>query len=171
MKIDDLSGQPDMLADIETACVAARQRLNLNSQQTSPESIVAAIDAYLCQQNSVQSQTETGADAPPLIEDEDIEECAFELGCLWGQQLTLAFQWKWVQVRLSDDQHAVVIGVTCSQQTLVIYPFQYIFQLLDEQDGRTISVSIFKAFQLLNQPSRIPLLPPNSMENVMEHVH
>ena len=99
-----------------------------------------------------------------LSEDDDP---ALTLGSLWGQQLVRKLSWQWAGVTFQEHDEAKAVGVFSPDRALAIYPFHFVFGCL-ENDA---PVTIMLAFEMLVEGSRVPELPPNSYENVMDNVH
>lgn len=147
---------PTDLDDIRDGCLLALTRLQLaNDSPKKPTELLAAVDSYLTNQR-LSAAAKHG---------HDIEELAFELGCLWGAQLVSQLGWQWMRV-LFNDQAPEAIAVSSRDNSLVIYPFQTIF-LYHE---RVLPIRVARSFEILSEPGRVPMLPPGGLENVMDHI-
>ena len=147
---------PTDLDDIRDGSLLAMTRLGLanHPSKTSTE-LLLAVDNYLTNRLSNSSDSLGHA----------IEELAFELGCLWGEQLVSQLGWQWMRV-LFNEQAPEAIAVTSKDNSLVIYPFQTIF-LYHE---RVLPIRVARSFEILSEPGRVPMLPPGGLENVMDHI-
>jgi hypothetical protein len=150
--IDDL----EMLDDIIEAAYEALDWLGLGDKRPAAGQSVAAIDFYVVDLIN-QKRKDDSSDGDP-------EEQAFVLGCLWGQQLVSFLQWEWIKVKF--DKSTFVIGVASPDQSLVIYPFLCLLECLEGDRP----VAIYRSFQILTEPGRVPKLPAGGLENVMDHV-
>jgi hypothetical protein len=118
-----------------------------------PEKVIAAIDAFVTSPpRKFFGRVDTWTDR------------ALPVGSLWGEQLVREFGWAWGQVKLDEDE--IRIGVFSKDRSLAIYPWEFVFDCLENETP----VTILLAFNML-QAGSIPAFPPNSFEDVMEGVH
>ncbi len=143
--------------DIQRWATDAAALLELSST-ASAEAIVRTIDEFVFAWQK--------GERPQVAPDQDLSAT---LGSLWGQQLVREFGWQWAAVAFSDNADADVdaVGVFSADRSLAIYPFHFVFGCME--DGAPVTIAL--AFNLLVDGSRIPALPKNGYENVMDNVH
>lgn len=144
------------LADIRDGAELALTRLQLaNGATKNSHELLSAVDSYLTNQLLHYS-------GDP---DAHVEELAFELGCLWGEELVRHLGWQWIRVQF-NDQAPEAVAVSSKDNSLAIYPFQTIF-LYHE---RVLPIRVARSIDVLAEPGRVPMLPPGGLENVMDHI-
>ena len=89
------------------------------------------------------------------------------LGSLWGMQLVESLGWDWSGVIFQAFDDARAVGVFSPKRSLAIYPFHFLHSCMEGDAPVTIEL----AFNLLVEGSRIPKLPDQGFENVMDNVH
>ncbi len=161
----------DDLHDIEHGAQDGSYRLGISADDPlSAAQILNAVDSFIQQQCSAGptigvEDEGSGTDAIEDEEPDDVEALAFELGCLWGQQLVSSLGWRWVRVEF-DSPSVEAVGVASADASLVIYPFQTIFLYYE----RVLPVRVARSYDILRQPGRVPMQPPAGLENVMDHI-
>jgi len=154
--ITDEAVDEETMASIKACAVDGASLLKIDSAVLSSDEIVDAIDHGV-----VKLQKSGGL---PVSEEEDP---AVLLGSLWGYQLVQTFGWQWTIVTFREHNNTQAIGVLALDRSLAIYPFHFIMGCLENDAPVTIQL----AFNILKDQTRIPPLPPNGYENVMEHAH
>lgn len=187
MRITESPIEATTLATIQACALEAAERLELNVDEATPQQVVAAVDEAvyglqregLAQSGEIESDEEVpneeGADEESADEesadqesaDQELDDLAYTLGSLWGEQLVRQFGWRWAWVTFHDHDDSRTIGVFSPDRALAIYPFHFIHGCL-----RTHApVTILLAFDILVDGKRVPSLPPGGYENVMDNVH
>lgn len=126
------------------------------STTTAAEEIVRSIDEFIFAWQK--------GERPPV---DPHQELSFTLGSLWGSQLVRELGWQWGAVTFNDTADANAVGVFSPDRSLAIYPFHFVFGCMEDE----CPVTILLAFNLLVDGSKIPALPKNGYENVMDNVH
>lgn len=141
---------------LEQAAARASARLALRDAQSKPIEVLQALDSHVNQWIKSAAQSQADHDS--------FEDDIFEHGALWGQQLAIALDWHWIHIQFDSELEAT--AVSPSDRSLVIYPFQalYLFH------GRQLPVRILRSYEILSEPGRVPSLPPDGLENVLDHV-
>lgn len=144
-----------MLGNIEGCAgdVAAMPGLDINSPE---EELVRAVDDFV---NAWQKGRR-----PEVPEDDDP---SLTLGSLWGQQLVRKLGWQWTGVTFHDHDDSKAVGVFSPDRSLAVFPFYFVYGCIENNAPVTIMLS----YNMLVDGTRIPSLPPNGYENVMDHVH
>lgn len=145
-----------MLEEIRQSAREGAELIGVDLEAQSPQEIVEKIDAFVSQQQRRKKSTSGDHDAAEIA-----------LGGLWGEQLVRALGWEWSSVTFHDHNNANAVGVFSPDRSLVIYPLHFIFSCLEN----AAPVTILLAFNMLQDGSRIPELPPRGFENVMDNVH
>jgi len=146
----------ETLESIAGCAIDAAEMLHLDLESLTAAEIVNAVD------NCVFSLQKGGGPKIPEVADP-----ALTLGSLWGQQLVRELGWTWANVTFHKHEDSQAVGVFSPDRALAIYPFHFIWGCL-ENDA---SVTILLAYSMLKDGSRIPSLPTNAFENVMDNVH
>ncbi len=156
MTVNDESLSKEMTSSIKACADDALGVLDIESDEASPQQLVEAVDelVYRCQKNRARDIDDTW-------------EFSVALGSLWGECLVKALGWEWTEVTFREEDDSKAVGVVSPDRALAIYPFYFIYGCLENNAPVTIMLS----FNMLVDRSRIPSLPPNGFENVMEHVH
>lgn len=141
--------------NIQSWAADAVALLGLNTT-TSADAIIRSIDEFIFDWQK--------GERPELDPDQDLSTV---LGSLWGEQLVRELGWQWAAVTFRDSPDAKAVGVFSPDRALAIYPFHFVFGCID--DGCPVTISL--AFNMLVDGSRIPELPENAYENVMDNVH
>jgi hypothetical protein len=155
----------EALAAIVECAGEAADELGL-TESDEPRAVVEAIDEYLHEiQQTLQNKGNSAR--APAESTPGVEDLSLTLASLWGQQLVRQFGWQWGSVVFHDADEAEAVGVFSPDRSLAIYPFYFLYQCLTE----FIPVTILLAFDVLDSKDRIPPLPANGYENVMDNVH
>ena len=172
MKISEKPIGRDELDSILVCAQEAAEWLEIDlpdgpaTMEPTPAAIVAAIDQRVFELQKQQTDNDEDGDQLEL-EVPDNEEAALLLASLWGQQLVRQFDWQWASVVFHDHDNAHAFGVFSADRSLAIYPFHFVFSCLED----LAPVTILLAFTILKDGSRIPPLPKQGYENVMDNVH
>lgn len=151
------------IQDIQAGAEQGLELLPLKPTENTPLEILVALEQYLS-----ELCVEPKGNTEPNEPDEDavnIEQLAFECGCLWGQQLVCELGWQWIRAEF-NERAPEAVGVASPDASLVIYPFQMIFFYYQ----RILPIRIVRCFEILTQPGRVPMLPIGGLENVMDHI-
>jgi hypothetical protein len=133
----------------------AAEYLNVSFDTDSAETIVRAVNDCVR-----EIQKGCGPEFP------DGERVDLLLGCLWGSQLVKELNWEWVNVVFHDHGDSEAVGIVSPNRELAIYPFHFVYGCIENN----ATVTILLAYNML-KGGRVPVLPPRSYENVMDHVH
>lgn len=158
MNITEQSIDSELLDDLAKCAARAIKLLGLDPENDSAETIITAIDAFV-----FETQQGNTRDFD-LNEDEDLP---LMLGSAWGVQLVRSLGWQWSSVIFHDHDDVPAVGVFSVDRSLAIYPLHFIYGCLEHDAPVTIAL----AWSILNDGTRVPELPANGFENVMEHVH
>ncbi|QDV25061.1 hypothetical protein [Aureliella helgolandensis] len=157
MRITEEPIESDLMRDIESCAMDALPWLEIvATEPLTASAVVAAIDRFVYQWQQGQRPDNAG--------DEDF---ALILGSLWGMQLVESLGWDWSGVIFQDFDDARAVGVFSPKRSLAIYPFHFLHSCMEGDAPVTIEL----AFNLLVEGSRIPKLPDQGFENVMDNVH
>jgi hypothetical protein len=154
MRVTEEPIDPEILESLAGAAGEAAELARIGVD-AAPLEIVTAINDFVRQE-----QKEPAEDA------DHWDDRALPLGSLWGLQFVRQFGWQWANVTLHDHGDVKAMGVFSPDRSLAIYPFYFIFGCLENQ----APVTILLAFNMLAE-GKIPPLPANGYENVMEGVH
>ncbi len=146
---------PELHGEIQRWSAEGSALLELSATAPAAE-IVRSIDEFVFAWQKGQR--------PPLGPDQDLSVI---LGSLWGQQLVRELRWQWAAVSFNDGSDTNAVGVFSPDRSLAIYPFHFVFGCIDD----SCPVTVLLAYNLLMDGSRIPALPENGYENVMDNVH
>ncbi len=158
MNITEKPLAQDSLDSIVQCADEAARALKLGDdwEQLPAAKIVAAIDQCIF-----------GLQNGKPFEFSDADDATLTLGSLWGQQLIRQLGWQWSSVVFHDHDDAFAVGVFSKDRALAIYPFHFLFGCLENNAEVTVEL----AFNMLVDGTRIPKLPANGFENVMDNVH
>lgn len=145
-----------MLEDIKAAANDARSALDIENDSPSAEELVKGVDELVFR---AQKSKCKGID--------DTWTFSIAVGSLWGQCLVEKLGWQWMNVNFDEGEEAKAVGVVSPDRSLAIYPFYFVYGCLENNAPVTIALS----FNMLVDGSRIPDLPANGYENVMDNVH
>lgn len=145
----------ELLDNIEQSAREAALLLRLDANAAAIER-VRAVDEFVYAWQK--------GERPPIAEDDDL---SMTLGSLWGQQLASQLGWQWAAVTFHDFEDSKAVGVFSPDRSLAIYPFHFIYGCMENG----ASVTILLAYNLLVDDTKIPALPKNGYENVMDNVH
>jgi len=135
----------------QAACV-----LSVDIEHNTPTQVLGEVDKCIYNlQHGKHTELVEGEDPP------------FLLGSLWGEMLCRELGWKWAQVIFHDHDDSEAVGVFSPNRSLAIYPFHFIYGCLENEAPVTIEL----AFNMLADGAKVPDLPPNGYENVMDNVH
>ena len=134
----------------------AAEYLGLSLDTDSAEYIVAAV-------NDCVRAIKKG-EGPAFPEDAEVD---LLLGCLWGPQLTRAFDWEWANITFHDHGDTKAVGVVSPTRDLAIYPFHFVYGCIENK----ATVTILLSFNMLKERVAASTYPEYSYENVMDHVH
>ncbi len=155
MNISENPIDAGMLGNIEGCAADAAAMLGLDVN-TSEEELVEAVDDFVHAWQKGQR--------PKVDEDDDL---SLTMGSLWGQQLVRKLGWQWAGVTFHDQDDSKAVGVFSPDRSLAIYPFHFVYGCM-ENDA---TVTIMLSYDMLVDGTKIPSLPSNGYENVMENVH
>ena len=146
----------DMIESIQACADDARSVVGAEADDLTPEALVAGVDelVYRAQKNKCKDIDDTW-------------DFSVALGSLWGECLVKQLGWAWAEVTFHGEDDQTAIGVVSPDRSLAIYPFYFVYGCLENNAPVTILLS----FNLLVDGSRVPNLPANGYENVMENVH
>lgn len=153
--ISEESLDAELLANIEQSAGEAAGLLGLGANASALER-VRAVDEFV---DAWQK-----GERPQTVEDEDL---SMTLGSLWGQQLSSELGWQWAAVTFHDFEDSKAVGLFSPDRALAIYPFHFVYSCIEN----SAPVTILLAYNLLVDGSKIPALPKNGYENVMDNVH
>ena len=156
MNITEHAIEDETMESITGCAGDAAVMLHLDLDRLTTAEIVDAIDNCVFR---IQK-----GDAPKMLA---VDDPALTLGSLWGQQLVRELGWSWANVTFHDHADSQAVGVFSPDRALAIYPFHFIWGCI-ENDA---SVTIMLAYSMLKDGVRIPVLPANGYENVMDNVH
>lgn len=156
MNITENAIPDEMRGNIKGCAGDAATMLNLDLSRSSPAEIVEAVDSFM--------HAWQRGNRPELSEDDDL---SLTMGSLWGEQLVNGLGWEWAGVTFHDHDDSKAVGVFSPDRALAIYPFHFIYGCMENGAPVTIMLS----YNMLQDGSRIPALPPGGYENVMDNVH
>lgn len=145
----------ELLSNFAQSADQAALLLGLSAQASAAE-VVSAIDDFVYAWQKGQRVQ--------VSKDDDL---SLLLGSLWGQQLTRELGWQWAGVTFHDFEDSKAVGVFSPDRALAIYPLHFVYGCMEN----SAPVTILLSFNLLVDGSRIPPLPANGYENVMDCVH
>lgn len=154
MRVTEEPIDPELLDTLAQAAGEGAELARIGVD-ADPAVIVAAINDFVRHE---QDEPVEGID--------NWDDRALPLGCLWGLQVVRRFGWEWANVTLHEHGDVKALGVFSPDRSLAIYPFYFLFGCLENK----VTVTILLAFNMLVE-GKLPPLPPNGYENVMEGVH
>ncbi len=146
----------EMEQSLKKAAQEGAVLIGLDPQVTDASIIVERIDDFV----SKLQQGSIGQANPTL-------DFALPLGSLWGEQLVRALGWQWAAVTFHDLEDTKAVGVFSPDRALAIYPLHFVYSCQES----LAPVTIFLAYNILVDGSRVPPLPERCYENVMDNVH
>jgi hypothetical protein len=171
MRITESPIETTTLATIHACALEAAERLDLTGDEATPQQLVAAVDeaVYGLQREELSEPADDSAEVPDDDDgpDDELDDLAYTLGSLWGEQLVRQLGWQWGWVTFHDHADSRAVGVFSPDRALAIYPFHFIHGCL----RNNAPVTILLAFDILVDGKRVPPLPPGGYENVMDNVH
>ncbi|MEO8269447.1 MAG: hypothetical protein ABI557_07005 [Aureliella sp.] len=145
----------ELLGNIEDSAAEAVAMLGLGTNATAEER-VRAVDEYVDAWQKGKRPQDSGDD-----------DLSLTLGSLWGQQLASQLGWQWAGVTFHEFEDSKAVGVFSPDRALSIYPFHFIYGCIENG----APVTILLAYNMLVEGTKIPTLPRNGYENVMDNVH
>ncbi|MEZ6081394.1 MAG: hypothetical protein R3C09_11010 [Pirellulaceae bacterium] len=153
--ITEVNIDAELVGNIEFSAQEAASLLGLDADATALDRVRAVDKFVYAWQKGERPQTAEG------------EDLSMTLGSLWGQQLTSELGWQWAAVTFHDFEDSKAVGVFSPDRALAIYPFHFVYGCMEN----SAPVTILLAYNLLVDGSKIPPLPKNGYENVMDNVH
>jgi hypothetical protein len=84
------------------------------------------------------------------------------LGFSWGEQIVAVHGWQWVNMVFHEYDDWETIAVVSPDRSLMILPFAFIYECLDDGADVTIGASL----RVIGSDA-VPTFPPNSYTNLM----
>ena len=155
--IKEQSIDEQTLYDIGQSVEITAEALGLHWESASPNALVEAVDTFVYEWQK--------GNRPPVDPQIDLP---LMLGSLWGQQLVRAFGWEWTGVTFPDETKKMAqgIGVVPPDRSMLILPFNFIYQCMDHG----MPVTILLSFNMLADGSRIPAFPEGAFYNIMQDI-
>ena len=146
---------PELCSEIGRLAESAAAHVAVDPA-SGPDCVIAAVDAFVREMQQGGQSTLAGDSQPEMA-----------LGALWGEQLVRGLGWLWTAVTFHGADDITTVAVVSPDRALVIYPFHFIHGCLEH----AAPVTILLAWEILTHDGRVPSLPADSFENVMDHAH
>jgi hypothetical protein len=154
LKITEGTVSNEIRGNIRDCARDAAEMLGIDLSRSAAE-IVDAVDAFVYRWQK--------GERPKVREDDDL---SLTLGSLWGEQLVRDLGWQWASVTFHDHGDSKAVGVFSPDRSLAIYPFHFVSGCME----KGASVTIMLSYNMLKDGTRIPPLPAQGYENVMDNV-
>lgn len=118
--VQDYALRPEVIQEIDAAVERARKLLRLSAGAT-PLEIVEEIYRFVHRQ----------LQAPQSPQVTELEDCAIDLGCLWGQAVCDAAKWEWRDVRQEGEAEGI-FSIVSPDRSSYITPMPYLLEQLTQ---------------------------------------